>query len=72
MDYFVKAVVWAYRNCLTKKRQFRIKGIDGFLAKKETFLSDNGAENNLFLNGNGNENFRNVPISKEVFCSRHS
>lgn len=56
MGYFIKAVVAELSESSDKKCRFRIKGTEGFLAKKEMFLSDNGAESNLFLNGNGNEN----------------
>lgn len=56
MNYFIKAVVAELSESSDKKCRFRIKGTEGFLAKKEAFLSDNGAESNLFLNGNGNEN----------------
>ena len=55
MDYFIKAVVTELSESSDKKCRFRIKGTEGFLARKEAFLS-NGAESNLFLDGNGNEN----------------
>lgn len=56
MDYFIKAVVTELSESSDKKCRFRIKGTEGFLARKEAFLSDNGTESNLFLDGNGNEN----------------
>ena len=56
MDYFIKAVVTGLSESSDKKCRFSIKGTEGFLARKAAFLSDNGTESNLFLNGNGNEN----------------
>lgn len=56
MGYFIKAVVVELSESSDKKCRLRIKGTEGFLAKKEAFLSDNGVESNLFLNGNGDEN----------------
>ncbi len=54
MDYFIKSIVTELSESSDKKCRLRIRGTDGFLARKDAFLAGNATEYNLFLNGNEN------------------